>query len=234
MKIPPIAQRLLPTIGLLVLVPLVGCSPGEANVIITVKDTATDAPVPGALLGIEAGGAYQPTPDPAKGNPSWQYGAQADGDGRVELVLPTGPYGFHSFAAGYFYGTVTMDVDSDPFELTVNTAPLGAEELPSLSDFTIVPATVAPGGSVEVSVNATAAAMDKPLSEEVIVVIPALSACAAMDPPSAGTPGVAYPDGIYRKTFSAPTTPGTYDVWVSVTTEACVTAPPMAMQLLVQ
>jgi hypothetical protein len=55
-----------------------------------------------------------------------------------------------------------------------------------------------------------------------------------MDPPSAGTPGVMYPDGIYRKTLTAPSAPGTYDIWISVTSEACVTAPPISMQLQVQ
>jgi len=225
----------LSALALSILATLAGCSddPDEATVRVTVLDS-NDAPVPGALLGIEEGGAYQHTPDPAKGNPSWSYGAQAGANGQAQLTLPTGTYGFHSFVAGYYYGTSEVEIDSDPHEVTVKTRLLDGQMVPTVTDFALDPPAVAAGGSVTISVNAAAAAADQPLSEEVIVVIPALSICAAMDPPSAGMPGVAYPDGVYTKTLTAPSEPGSYEVWISVTSEGCVTAPPISMQLQVQ
>jgi hypothetical protein len=213
---------------------LAGCTTDEATVRITVQDSETGAPVPGALVGIEVGGAYVPTPDPAKGNPSWTFGGLANDEGVVEIVLDTGLYGFHSFAEEYIYGTNEVEIDGDPFDVTVDTKGFdpAVESVPLAEDFAIEPDTVAPGAEFEVSVTATA--VNIALSEEVLVFLPSEQLCAAMDPPSAGDPGVAYPDGIYRKTVTAPTEPGTYDVYVAVTSEGCITAPPQSLQLTVQ
>src|SRR5262245_36338411 len=47
----------------------------------TVVDAASNAPLPGALIVIEEGGAYRPNPDPSKGNPSYRYGTRGGADG---------------------------------------------------------------------------------------------------------------------------------------------------------
>ena len=213
-----------------------GVSDGtDASITVTVNDFDTGKPIADTLLCIEVGGAYVATPDPAKGNPSWQHAAITDAGGKAELVLPVDTYGFHSFVEGYLYGTNKQDVDDTEFALTINMNSISPDEpVPLVSDVYLTPTTVEPGGVFGVSVNAAAAADNKPLSEEVLVIVPAMGMCAAMNPPSPGNPGKGYPDGVYKKSLRAPTQPGTYDVWVSVTSEHCVTAPLQKLQLLVQ
>jgi len=210
-----------------------GGAPGTLTV--TVTDASGGAPLVGAVAAIEQGGIYVDNPDTSVGNPSYQFGGMTDAQGRLVVELPGGTVGVHVFANGYRYAPKRVDVDGDTEATIEAEANLNADRAPSVSGSSLEPSTVAPGGSVVASTTATAVdAAQDPLSEETAIILPDASWSALLDPPSPGDQGVAYPDGDYTLTITAPSTPGTYVYSFVTTTEHCITSDREDVTLTVQ
>jgi hypothetical protein len=192
-------------------------------------DTSTGAGIPGALVSIEKGGQYVPITDPSLGSPAYQYGATTRDDGSFDVVVAGGTIGVHTFSKDHFYGTQGFDVKSDPYTLTIQSAPLRGDVKPTLTNARAEPSSVAPGGTFNLIVTATAGQRSDPLSDEIIAVEGSTHWTAELDPPSPGNPGRGYPDGEYRKSVVAPSSPGAYNYQIAATTEACVTGDPVTV-----
>ncbi len=212
-----------------------GCSSKTGDSFqVTVVDGSSKAPVAGALVAVENGGIYLPNPNPSKGNPSYQFGGQADASGIVTLTnLPDGDLGFHAFGKGYKYGPLgaKRSKGSATVDLEGQTA---ADLLPTCTNVHFDAASATAGASVTLRATAAAANKSNPLSEEILVVLPSAGWAAEMDPPSAGMPGVVYPDGEYKKTFSAPAAAGSYSYYVVTATEGCTTSAAVQVTLEVK
>jgi hypothetical protein len=213
-----------------------GCAgtPDEAELRIKVIDARSRAPLVGTLISIEKGGIYVSNPDPSRGNPSFVYGALIGDEGTFSLMLPTDELGVHSFAPGHYYGARRVELDQD-LGITINMEAFQANELaPTISNAQLDPATVAPGADFTVSADVAHGDANDPLSEEVIVTFPAELRSRALDPPSPGIQGTAFPDGVWRATLTAPSQAGSYVYYLSATSEGCVTSDIVALTLEVQ
>jgi hypothetical protein len=226
-----------------------GCAGDEGTGLsVTVLDGQTKQPVPGALVAIEEGGIYLPNPDLTQGNPSYKLGAQADGEGIVALPFESGDFGLHVFADGYRYGPRRVILEG-PDSMTIELAPELPEDVdPVIGEVTLDPATVAPGGSVVVRAAVAAGMVSDPvfapvakISEEVLLIAPALGIGFALDPPAPGCsigedPAVprGCPDGEYTSTFAAPSAPGEYSYHFVVSSEGCVTSDRIELTLVVE
>ncbi len=210
---------------------VVGCgSPDTVELRVKVFDIGQNTPLAGAVVAIEQGGIYLANPDPSRGNPSYVWGARAGDEGTLSMTLPTGPIGVHTFIDGHYYGSRSLDLDQ-PLGITVNMEGFQHEEVPpTITGATLDPASVAPGAMVTLSAAVTQGdhgAPDHgpdPLSEEVIVTDPAGRRSRALDPPSAGVQGTGFPDGTWGTTLRAPTEAGSYDYYLTATSEGCVTS----------
>lgn len=241
----PVAWR----IGLQRLALATGCAwaavacagtPAEAELRIKVFDIGANTPLGGAVVAIEKGGIYVTNPDPARGNPSYVYGARASSEGTLSLRLPTGSIGVHTFADGHYYGARGLELDQD-LGITINVESFQrSEQPPTLSNARLEPATVAPGADFILSAEVTqgdSGAPDHgpdPLSEEVIVTDPAAQRSHALDPPTAGVQGTGFPDGLWSTTLSAPADTGSYDYFLTATSEGCVTSDVTVLTLRVE
>jgi hypothetical protein len=205
-------------------------TPDEAELRVKVFDVGQNLSLAGAVIAIERGGIYVTNPDPSRGNPSYVWGARASDQGTLGIRLPTGPIGVHAFADGHYYGAHELELDQD-LGITVNIERFQREEVPpTIAGATLEPSVVTPGQSFTISAEVTQGdsgppnhASD-PLSEEVIVVDPVGLHSRALDPPSAGIQGTGFPDGVWSTTLSAPSEPGTYDYYLTATSEGCVTS----------
>jgi hypothetical protein len=202
-----------------------------------VIDAAEHAPIPGAIVAMEKGGIYRTNPDPSVGNPSYVYGARADDQGTVTMVLDTDFIGVHTFVNGYFYGARLVELDQD-VGVTVNMEKFTNKSPPilppTIQNEALSPSTVAPGAPFTVSADVQKGEATDPLSEEVIITFPKGGTCRALDPPSAGVQGKAFPDGAWSALLTAPDEPGTYEYYLSATSEGCVTSDVKTLTLIVQ
>jgi hypothetical protein len=152
------------------------------------------------------------------------------------MTVPTGELGIHTFTSGYYYGSRFVDFDQE-LGITINMEPFRDPKpaAPTIASPELSPATVAPGEVFVVRADVKAGNAKDPLSEEVIVIHPRSGTSRALDPPSAGVQGKAYPDGIWKTTLTAPSEPGTYEYFLAATSEGCVTSDiPPALVLQVQ
>jgi hypothetical protein len=225
------------------------CSGDDEELRVSVVDGATGSPVAGALVAVEEGGIYLANPDLTKGNPSYKYGGQADGSGVISLPFTSGEWGLHIFADGYRYGPERVQPDGGGTEVTVELAPELPDDVnPLVSDVALDPATVAPGGTVTVRATVAAGVVSDPelapsakLSEEVLLIAPALGLSLALDPPAPGcsvgedpSNPRGCPDGEFTATFAAPADRGTYAYHFVVSSEGCVTSDRRELTLVVQ
>ncbi|MEK6607558.1 MAG: hypothetical protein AABZ30_07860 [Myxococcota bacterium] len=204
------------------------------------RDAWTERGVPRALVCVERGGLYvnnrwvDEEGRTTVGNPSFAFGAIADDSGVFEVHLPGARAGLHVFADGYRYGAERVSVDGD-IEATVLLEPnLPKDSVPIVSDLILDPAMVAPGATFRLRVVVFAGSALDPLSEEVLAIQPETHACAALDPPAPGSPGVAFPDGEWSRTLVAPSAPGQYETFLVVSTEGCITSDRVSAVLTVK
>lgn len=229
-------SRVHPVLWVLVYFSMVGCAstPDTAELRIKVIDAASRKPLAGAVVAIEKGGLYVPNPDPSRGAPAYVYGTQVASDGTVQLSLPTGAIGVHSFEGGYYYGSRLVTFDQD-LGITIDMEAFqSSESPPAITNAQLEPSSVAPGGSFTVSADVTHGDANDPLSDEVIVTWPAKSRSRALDPPAPGVQGKGFPDGQWSATLSAPNDPGTYNYYLTATSEGCVTSEVVPLVLQVQ
>ena len=125
------------------------------------------------------------------------------------------------------------DTGASGLELKVEPL-LPADQRPVLSDFKATATAVAPGQEITFSVTVRAATPKDPLSEEVLLVEPTTSVARALDPPSRGVEGKAYPDGVWSTKLAAPTTPGTFTYHVGATTEGCIVGENLTLEVVVR
>ena len=104
---------------------------------------------------------------------------------------------------------------------------------PSTTNVGFDKTTVAPGDRVTFSANIATWAPSDPLSDENVLVEPTRSWGLELDPPSVGKKDD-FPDGLWTRSFTAPSAPGTYTYWFSSTTANCVTSDLMRVTLTVQ
>jgi hypothetical protein len=202
-----------------------------ATLTVHALDADTEEGLAGALVSIERGGIYVKNADTSKGNPHYQIGGQADATGTFTIPVPHDTLGLHIFAPGYYYGPGSAEVTGD-MEMTIyvkRLLPMLVE--PTLSGLVADPTSVAAGDTFTISVDVNASSADDPLSDETLVIEPTQFWTAALDPPSPGEQGVAYPDGAYSLTVEAPTEPGTYTYYVTTTSEGCVTSQPVSVDV---
>lgn len=202
-------------------------------------DAGPPVPIPNAMVSVEYGGTYVPWCDLAHASPYYVFGAITDDAGRFELDAREGALGFHAFANDYLYSRASLDTSAGngPVTLKLEKTPDPAQK-PTLTNPRFEaydPATgVAPGASVTFSAVITAPdPKTDPLSDENLLVEPTGSWSRELDPPSLGAKDN-FPNGTWKLTFPAPTTPGTYTYWFSATTSQCVTSDLVTATLLVK
>ena len=211
----------------------------------TVTDRDTSQPLAGSIVIVEVGGIYQPNPDPTQANPFYKISALVAADGTFSVDVPAGAVGLHTFQNGYYYGVLGIkDVGAKPTGNAVTVkALLPLDVKPTTKNLTLTPSTVAAGGQVSLSVEATHApragdagadAGADPLSEEIIAAETTTHWAAILKPPTPGQQGVESPDGIYTTTFAAPSTPGTYTYALVGSSEGCITSDRLTATLTVQ
>jgi hypothetical protein len=93
---------------------------------------------------------------------------------------------------------------------------------PVLSAFAAKVTTVAPGAPVQFTLTARADRKD-PLSEEVLLLQPDTQVARAFDPPVRGIQAIGFANGTWKLTVPAPSKPGIYKYFASVSSEQCVT-----------
>lgn len=192
---------------------------------VVMPGATTGVPLPGALVVVENGNLFSGNPDPAAANPAYVWGTVADAGGYFAFDCPCGStLGIHAYAPGHKENnpgmpvTIMADTDIAPIALVAETA--SAE--PMLTDVAVEPPSVIGGGQVTFSVSAAAPAPVATdggskrdwLSDEVLCLEPHTNWGRAMTPPAAPMESATgmrdYPDGVWTRTVTAPTTPGRY------------------------
>lgn len=193
-----------------------------------------DKPLAGSLVFVELCGLYTENPDPSKGHPNYRFGTIVNDDGTFTVDVPKGAAGIHTFLPGYRYGFMPIE-DTGAAGLVLRVEPLlPADQRPVVSDFKVTATSVAPGQEITFSVNVRAATPKDPLSEEVLLVEKTTSVARALDPPSRGVEGKAYPDGVWSTKLAAPTMPGTFTYHVGATTEGCIVGENLTLDVVVK
>jgi len=208
------------------------CSGETAALRARALDGSSFQPIEGMLVSIEVGGIYLPNPDHSKANPAFQLGARSGPGGLFELALPCGPYGLHTFLPGFRYGAAVVYAGQSAEIFSEPLLPL--DRPPAISQASLSAQAVAPGELVTIQVMAVKGALEDPLSEEVVAVLPEMGQSMALDPPGPGQQGYGFPDGVWSRTFNAPSTPGTYAYQLIATTEGCVTSNRLELVLSVR
>ena len=203
----------------------------------TVVELASDGGVAktiaDAMVAAEYGGLYVPWCDLAHASPYYIYGAYTDAKGDFSIDVREGFLGFHSFATGYLYTRAALHTgDGGTVTLQMEQIKAGQQK-PLVSGAAFDKTTVAPGGALTFSATVKAAVSTDPLSDELILVEPSRSWATELDPPSVGLKDD-FPDGLWTKTFLAPTTKGTYTYYFSATTSLCVTSDVQPFTITVQ
>lgn len=229
-------------VALTLAVALPACGPQDV-LIARVVDASDNAPLRGAAVSIERGGLYIDNPDKTVGNPAYVYGAVTDDEGFFELPLQGAEkIGIHTFIGGYRYGALTVNVLGEVVGEITQGKHLPGDAPPTVSEVKLSKARVAPSEEVEVSgvviagqyADLTGHAKPDPLSEEIVLVQPDTHWSFALDPPAPGGMPGHWPDGLWTGKFTAPAKPGTYRYLFSATSEHCVTAELVPLELTVE
>jgi len=199
------------------------------------------APSAGSTVLIEQCGLYTHNPDPSKRHPNYRYATLSGPDGRFEVMVPKGKIGLHTFRSGTTYGRTEIEDAPERVALVANDGPFfeGAarkQPPPVLKSFRVDRAEIGPGGSLTFTVEVTHAGSD-PMSEELIVFEPTTKVARAFGPPVRGRNDnfkKAFPDGTWTATTNAPTAPGTYTFYAHGTSENCVNAERLALEVVVR
>ena len=206
------------------------CTGDSARLRGVLVDARSSEPLPDALLAVERDGLFGANPDPTRANPAYVYAARTDAAGRFDVTLPCGTVGLHAFAPGHRCGVAVSEVGD---ALLLTATPFAEQDrAPVLSQASLQPAKVAPGGEVTVRVTAMASGASDPLSDQVLAIAPELKTSLALDPPGLLPQG--YADGVWKRTFTAPSAPGSYTWHLVAATEACVPSAPVALTLTVE
>ncbi len=209
---------------------------GPLTITGTVYENVPDAsprPLANAMVAAEYGGLYLTWCDLAHASPYYQFGAYTDANGKFTVQAHAGILGFHSFATGFLYNRARLDTATST-DVVLHMEPIKNEKKPAVTAAGFAATTVAPGGSL--TFTATAAAADRtndPLSDELMLVEPTQSFATELDPPSVGLKDD-FPDGVWKKTFPAPTKKGTYTYYFSATTAHCVSSDVQPFPITVQ
>jgi hypothetical protein len=189
--------------------------------------------VPDVQIAVEYGGVYLPWCDMSHASPYYLFGTVSDGSGSFAIQAREGTLGFHAFANGYYYSRATLDTSSGT-NVVIELEPLPqGQPQPALTGAAFDKTTVGPGESVTLSARVATYAAADPLSDETVVVEATQSLGMELDPPSRGAKD-RFPDGLWKRTFPAPATAGTYTYGVSATTAGCVSSPLAAVTLTVR
>jgi hypothetical protein len=199
---------------------------------------------PFALVAIELGGLNQKNPaalgpggeaEPTvKIDRLYAYGAATDETGAFSLLVPDEKIGVHVYANGFRCGVPEAGaivpakevVSVTPISLTEGDGS-AAPQKPTITDFTASPEVVMPGESVTLAAQVEAADPEHdPLSEQVLGIEPATHWAGAFAPPSPGTSGKGYPNGLYGRLVIAPMETGEYVYYLVAATESCVVSEP--------
>jgi hypothetical protein len=197
------------------------------------EDAASPTPIGGAMIAVEYGGLYLPWCDLGHASPYYIFGAVTDASGKFELNGRQGPLGFHSFANDYLYSRAGID-SSTTTSVRIMMVPLPkGQQKPRVTNAGFDKTTAHPGEPVTFSATLATWAGTDPLSDENVLVEATHSWALELDPPSLGAKDD-FPDGLWRRSFFAPTTPGKYTYWFSSTTSQCITSDLLSAELTVQ
>jgi hypothetical protein len=201
--------------------------------VVSLLDDGGLVPVPNAMVAAEYGGLYLPWCDLSKASPYYLFGAVTDDAGAFALTARAGQLGFHGFATGQYYSRAPLNTNKAT-SVQVVLAPLQPQQVkPTISGAAFNATQVAPGAQVTITATVKAGVATDPLSDETILVEPTQSWAAELDPPSIGKKDD-FPDGMWSRTFAAPSQPGHYVYWLSATTGTCVTSDVVTIPLDVQ
>jgi hypothetical protein len=185
------------------------------------------------MVSIEYGGLYIPWCDLSKASPYYVFGAIADDGGRFELDVKDGLLGFHGFATNYLYsrsGPIGADAATD---VVLKLEPLQDQMKPTSTDAGFLSSTVDAGALVTFSATLKTYEKGDPLSDENILVEPTRAWTLELDPPSRGTKDN-FPDGVWTRTFAAPSIPGTYTYFFTATSSQCLNSDVIKATLIVR
>jgi hypothetical protein len=197
-----------------------------------ITDGGTPKPIAGAMIAVEYGGLYLPYCDMASASPYYVFGAVSDANGAFAMDARAGKLGFHGFANNYYYSRAALDTATGTtVSLELEPLPPGQAQ-PKVADAGFDNADVGVGTPVTFSAGIATWDSKDPLSDENVVVEGTGSFGMELNPPSVGMKDD-FPDGLWQRKFSAPSTPGTYTYWFSATTAGCVTSPLFSSTLTV-
>jgi hypothetical protein len=198
------------------------------------RDGGPPQVIPNAMVSVEYGGLYVPWCDLSKASPYYVFGAITDDAGRFEIDVKEGLLGFHGFATNYLYSRVEPAFAADAATpVTLKLEPLQDQKKPTSTDAGFDKTTVDAGAMVTFTATLTTFDKGDPLSDENLLVEPTRSWSLELDPPSQGKKDN-FPDGVWTRTFPAPSKPGTYTYWFSATTSQCITSDVITATLVVQ
>jgi hypothetical protein len=201
--------------------------------VVSVLDDGGLVPVPNAMVAAEYGGLYLPWCDLSKASPYYLFGAVTDDAGAFALTAGAGKLGFHGFATGQYYSRAPLDTSKGTSVQVILSALPPQQVKPTISGAAFDATPVAPGAQVTITATVKAGVATDPLSDETILVEPTQSWAAELNPPSTGKKDD-FPDGMWSRTFAAPSQPGHYVYWLSATTAGCVTSDLVTIPLDVQ
>ncbi len=196
---------------------------GVVHVTGTVTDVQDGTPIASAMIAVEYGGTYVAWCDLAHASPYYVFGAVTDATGSFSMDVRAGALGFHSFANGYYYSRASLDTSTGTtVALTMGHLPSG-QAAPTITNVGFDQPTVTAGSAVVFSATLATWSPTDPLSDENLVVEATRSWGVELDPPSQGQKDN-FPDGVWKRSFSAPSQPGVYTYWFSATTAGCITS----------
>jgi hypothetical protein len=209
-------------------------------------------PAGAALVAIELGGINRIPPGASaphggiqptlEADPFYAYGAISQPDSGIFSVgVPSERLGVHVYARGFYCGLPDAGpVEPEDGTVTILPLPLAAPDggtlpqEPSISGFSAVPDVVFPGETITIEANVEAAAPElDPLSAQVVAIEPISGWAGVLAPPTPGTWGKGYPNGVYSRLVYAPNVPGEYVYYLVAATQACVVSKPASVRILV-
>jgi hypothetical protein len=201
--------------------------------VVTALPDGGTVPVPNAMVAVEYGGLYLPWCDLSKASPYYLFGAVTDDAGAFTLTARAGILGFHGFASRQDYARARVDTSQGTMTTLLLSPQASGQARPTISGAAFAQSTVSAGEAVSLSATVKAGTSSDPLSDEVIVVEPTQSFALELNPPSLGKKDD-FPDGVWSRSFPAPTQPATYTYWLSATSAGCVTSDLVQLTLVVR
>lgn len=196
---------------------------GRVHLAGTVRDGKTGAPVSKSLVVVEIGGPYRPYPDSTKASPFYQFSGITADDGTFDILVPPVQIAIHSYSNDYHYGNGLEVTDPSAAGIAISQSPMdpAREKKPTVTGFT-APQSVQAGADLTFQAMVAHGNDTDPLSDEVIVFEPLGFWAAELDPPGGRLANNGFPDGLWKRTIKAPTTPGDYTYYLHATSEQCV------------